>query len=238
AHEKGFKALVTSLGAAALAMTRDYKPDAITLDICLPDIDGWRVLERLKSDASTRHIPVYVISTEEALERGSRLGARGVLAKPIQNRETLEQTLDQIKQFVGRSMKALLVVTPDPAKGARIGEIIGNGDIHTTTVTSGQEALTLLQKQRTDCLVLDSQLPDMTPVALAAEMQREPGLAECAVIVYGEHDARGEDEYRLNPLAENRNVRYAHSPERLLDQVLACVHYPVSKLPEPKRALL
>ena len=73
AREKGFKGLVTSLGAAALAMTRDYKPDAITLDICLPDIDGWRVLDRLKNDMTTRHIPVCVISTEEARERGRQL---------------------------------------------------------------------------------------------------------------------------------------------------------------------
>src|SRR5262249_43482971 len=153
------------------------------------------------------------------LERGSRLGAKGVLAKPIQNRETLEQMLEQIKQFVGRSMKDLLVVTPDSAKGDRIGEIIGNGDIHTTTVASGQEALALLQKERMDCLVLDSQLPDMTPVTFASEMQREPGLGECAVIVYGEHDCRADDDYRLEMLAQNRNVRYAHSPERLLDQV-------------------
>ena len=77
AREKGFKGLVTSLGAAALAMTREYKPDAITLDICLPDIDGWRVLDRLKNDITTRHIPVCVISTEEAHDRALELrGAR------------------------------------------------------------------------------------------------------------------------------------------------------------------
>src|SRR5207245_3393081 len=127
AREKGFKGLVTSLGAAALAMARVYTPDALTLDICLPDIDGWRILERLKNDMNTRHIPVYVISTEDAAEHGARLGAKGVLAKPIQNRETLEQTLDKIKQFVGRSVKDLLVVTQDAERGARIREVIGNG---------------------------------------------------------------------------------------------------------------
>src|SRR5207237_10736608 len=108
-----------------LAMTREFKPDAITQDICLPDIDGWRVLERLKSDTSTRHIPVYVISTEEAAERGVRLGAKGILAKPIQNRQMLEQTLDQIKLFVSRSVKDLLVVTPDPPKGESIPDMVG-----------------------------------------------------------------------------------------------------------------
>ena len=94
AREKGFKGLVTSLGAAALALAREYKPDAITLDIYLPDIDGWRVLERLKNDVDTRHIPVCVISTEEARERGLKLGAMAFVAKPIQTKETLERTLD------------------------------------------------------------------------------------------------------------------------------------------------
>ena len=97
AREKGFKGLVTSLGAAALAMTRDYKPDAVTLDICLPDIDGWRVLERLKNDVNTRHIPVCVISTEEARERGLKLGAMAVVSKPIQTKEVLERTLDAVR---------------------------------------------------------------------------------------------------------------------------------------------
>jgi CheY-like chemotaxis protein len=271
AHEKGFKALVTSLGAAALAMTPEYKPDAITLDICLPDIDGWRVLERLKSDTATRHIPIYVISTEDAAERGARLGAKGVLAKPIQNREMLEQTLEQIKQFVGRSVKDLLVATPDPLKAGHIGEIIGNGDIHTTTVTSGQEALALLHERRVDCLVVDPKLPDMNDLiacltasqggarddALPAgsrlnEGERSPedtlpvgprpndppGQGDCAVIVYADRDSLGDEEYRLNTLAPSLNVKYAHSPERLLDQAVSALHYPVAKLPQPKRALL
>jgi HAMP domain-containing protein/signal transduction histidine kinase/DNA-binding response OmpR family regulator len=238
AHEKGFKALATSFGAAALAMTREYKPDAITLDICLPDIDGWRVLERLKSDTSTRHIPVYVISTEEAAERGARLGAKGILAKPIQNRHTLDQTLDQIKLFVSRSVKDLLVVTPDPLKGERIREVIGNGDIQTTMVTSGHDALAVLQERQVDCLVVDPQLPDMTAASFAEEMQRELALGDCPVIIYADPNGPSEDTYRLNTLAPNLNFKYVHSPERLLDETVSSLHYAVAKLPEPKRALL
>src|SRR5262249_17467430 len=75
ARDKSFKGVVTSQGAAALAMTREYQPQAITLDICLPDMDGWRVLERLKNDLHTRHIPVCVVSTEEGRDRALELGA-------------------------------------------------------------------------------------------------------------------------------------------------------------------
>src|SRR5262249_37425050 len=160
--------------------------------------------------------------------------AKGVLAKPIQDRETLERTLDQIKQFVGRSAKDLLVVTADPEKGGRIGEIIGNGDIQTTTVTSGQEALALLHKRRSDCLVLAPKLPDMSAVitgltatqrgtrdgALSVESQLNdpPELGNCPVIVYADQDSSGEEEYALNALTQSLNLKVVHSPERLLDQ--------------------
>src|SRR5207244_12527731 len=90
AREKGFKGLVTSLGAAALALTREYKPDAITLDIYLPDIEGWRVLDRLKSDITTRHIPICVVSTDEARERSLNSGALAFVAKPIKTKDLID----------------------------------------------------------------------------------------------------------------------------------------------------
>src|SRR5262249_42459037 len=110
AREKGFKGLVTSLGAAALVMTTDFSPDAIILDICLPDIDGWRVMHRLKNDITMRHIPVCVISTEDVHDRALGFGAVSVLTKPFQNRETLEKLLDTIRDFIGRPFKDLLIV--------------------------------------------------------------------------------------------------------------------------------
>src|SRR5207249_1352800 len=114
AREKGFKGLATSLGAAALAMAREYKPDALTLDIFLPDIEGWRVLERLKNDILTRHIPVCVISTEEARERALNAGALTFVAKPIKTRETIDELLRHLKEFIERPAKTLLLAQPDP----------------------------------------------------------------------------------------------------------------------------
>ena len=93
AHDHGYKVLTTAFGAAALALARERQPDAITLDISLPDFDGWRVLDRLKHDLDTRHIPVFVITTDEERERSFSLGAAGVLNKPVQTREQLERRL-------------------------------------------------------------------------------------------------------------------------------------------------
>jgi CheY-like chemotaxis protein len=135
-------------------------------------------------------------------------------------------------------VKDLVVVTPDPLKGERICEVIGNGDIQTTTVSSGHDALALLHERQVDCLVIDPELPDMTPASFAEEMQREPGLGACPVIIYADQKAPSEDKYRPHALAANLNLKYVYSPERLLDETVSSLHYAVAKLPEEKRALL
>jgi signal transduction histidine kinase/CheY-like chemotaxis protein/HAMP domain-containing protein len=238
AHDKGFKGLVTSLGAAALAMTREYKPDALTLDICLPDIDGWRVLERLKNDIVTRHIPVCVVSTEEARARALHLGALSFVAKPIQTRETLERLLDGLKEFLGRSVKSLLVVETDPAQRERVLELMDREDIQCTTVASGRDALQMLRERRIDCMVLDPRLPDMTAAALAEEMQRDQAPDHLSVIVYASPDLSEEDTAGLKKLSDTFALRQVHSPERLLDQTAFFLHSPVAKLPVAKREML
>jgi len=137
-RDRGFKGLVTSLGAAALAMAREYSPDAITLDIFLPDIEGWRVLNRLKNDVHTRHVPVCVISTDEARTRALLAGAVAFVAKPIQSRDTVDALLEGLMEFIGgpndegaarerieaagaerasgRSSRRVLIVEPDEAR--------------------------------------------------------------------------------------------------------------------------
>src|SRR5207244_4414489 len=140
AREQGFKGLVTSLGAAALAMTREYKPQAITLDIFLPDIDGWRVLDRLKNDLGTRHIPITVISTDESRERALASGALAFVTKPIQSRDTLDTLLEHVKRFIGRPASSLLVVDADEARRAEMVELLGSEDAQLTAVTSAGAA--------------------------------------------------------------------------------------------------
>src|SRR5207249_9428946 len=109
-RQRGLKGIVTSLGAAAVPLARDHLPDAITLDIFLPDIDGWRVLDRLKNDLITRHIPVCVISTDDSRERALASGALTFVTKPIQNKDTLDGLLDSLTDYLGRMPKSLLVV--------------------------------------------------------------------------------------------------------------------------------
>jgi HAMP domain-containing protein/signal transduction histidine kinase/DNA-binding response OmpR family regulator len=237
ARERGFKGLVTSLGAAALAMTREYKPDAITLDILLPDIDGWRVLERLKNDMNTRHIPVCVISTEEVREQALRMGAMNVVTKPIKTKETLVQALETIHNFVSRTTKDLLVVGRDGAKRQLVLELIGNGEIRPTTVDSAKDALTVLRQRQLDCLVLDPDYLDMATEEFADEIAQAV-RDDFPLILYSEKDLSHEENGGLKRLAQAVNLKQVCSPERLLDQTALLLHCPVAKLPEPKRLML
>ena len=244
AREKGFKGLVTSLGTAALAMARDFKPDAVTLDIHLPDIDGWRVLERLKNETATRHIPVCIISTEEARERGLKLGAMTVVSKPVQTKETLERTLDNMTRVVSRPVKDLLVVGSDEER-RRVTDVLGEGVVHIVAASTGAEALEELRRRRVDAVVFHADLPDMSAAALTGQVAGQPDLADLPLILYGpvvasgDHATTGEnDEFALKSLAGVLNLWQVGSPERLLDQTALLLHFNLANLSEDKRKTL
>jgi CheY-like chemotaxis protein len=238
AREKGFKGLVTSLGAAALALAREYKPDALTLDILLPDIQGWRVLERLKNDISPRHIPVCVVSTEEARERALSSGALTFVCKPIKTRDTIDALLEALRDFLSRSMKSLLVVEPNLLRRDKIMRTVGADDLQITTVPDGAAALQMLRERRIDCMVLSPQLPDMTPSDLAEELEREPVVGHLPVIVYGEEVVESDEDPGWKRLAQCCSVRRVHSPERLLDHTTFFLHRDIARLPEDRREKL
>ncbi len=236
AREKGFKGLVTSLGATALAMTGEYKPDAITLDICLPDIDGWRVIDRLKNDMSTRHIPVCIMSTETVHDRGARYGAFAVLDKPIKTRETLDQLLDTIREFISQPVKDLVLIGSGPASPGQLVEYIGGEQFRVTQAASGQDALEILAERSVDCMVLQEPPPDMPMDRLLASLKRQRQFTTLPVILYS-NQPRIDSELRKWD-NESVSFREVSSPERLLDQTAFFLHSPVEKLAEPKRRIL
>jgi HAMP domain-containing protein/signal transduction histidine kinase/DNA-binding response OmpR family regulator len=238
AREKGFKGLVTSLGAAALELTREYKPDAITLDIFLPDIEGWRVLDRLKNDVNTRHIPVCVISTDEARDRALGSGALAFVAKPIQNRDILDRLLDQLGSLLGRAMKSLLVVEADPAHCNRIRESVDAEDIQVTSVANGPAAVQMLHERWIDCVIVGSQAPKLADELLAQGFSEDTAFGRLPVIAYIDEDQNLDHDGTWKRLTEACTVRRVHSPERLLDLTTFFLHRSIANLPETKRQLL
>ncbi len=236
-REIGFKGIVTTRGVVALNLTDQFKPSAITLDLVLPDIDGWRVLNRLKNDAATRHIPVIVISTDDARERALHSGALSFVGKPIQNKDVLAALLTDVKRFVGPVEKSLLVVAASPARRNELVRQLAADDIRVLTAEGRATASDLVRNNRVDCMVLDADALAGEGDDESPEAGEETSLDHVPIIVYG-----GVTEpRRLNgwrSLARSAVVRDIRSPERLLDQASLLLHRDLAKMPEAQRAVL
>jgi CheY-like chemotaxis protein/signal transduction histidine kinase/HAMP domain-containing protein len=237
AHDSGFKGLIAMDGVNGLALARKYLPHAITLDIGLPDSDGWKILDILKHDPQTRHIPVHVISVDEHAQRSLEGGAIAHLIKPDRP-EPLVEAFDRLRVFLDRGAKNLLVVEDNDVQRAAIVELIGDGDVHTTAVRSGAEALAALAETRFDCVVLDLGLPDMNGLQLIEKIKAAAGGATLPIIVYTAKELNRKEEAQLRKLSETIIIKDAKSPERLLDETALFLHRIESRLPEPKRQML
>jgi CheY-like chemotaxis protein len=236
ARSRGVKGLVATTGKIALALAHKYSPAAITLDIRLPDQDGWTVLDRLKHDSTTKHIPVHIITVEEHRRRALRQGAFAHVQKPVSNEE-LTITFDTIAAFAGRSARRLLVVEDDDIQRMSVVELIGNGDVNTTAVATGEEALSKLNDEQFDCMVLDLKLPDMTGFELIEKLQTS-GQANLPIIVYTGKELTRKEELHLKRVATSIIIKEADSPERLLAETALFLHRVEANLPEPKRRMI
>ncbi|MEH2196189.1 MAG: response regulator [Nostoc sp.] len=237
ARQQGFKTIVALHSKQGLALAQQFKPDAIMLDIHMPEMDGWTVLDRLKHKPDTRHIPVHILSVDERQQRGLQLGAITYLQKPV-SPEALTQVLTDIKGFIERQVRNLLIVEDDRVQAQSIIELIGNGDVHSTAVGTGAEALSILRSQHFDCMVLDLGLPDMSGFALIEQIKQEPRLLKLPIIVYTGKELSRQEETQLRGLAETIIIKNVRSPERLLDETALFLHRVQANLPPPKRQML
>jgi CheY-like chemotaxis protein len=238
AREKGFKALVALDGESGLELATDYSPDAITLDIDLPGIDGWTVLDRLKHRSSTRHIPVHIVSGIEKRQRGLRQGAVSYLEKPV-SKEALDSAFDAITEFIDQPVKKLLVVEDDEAQRMSIVELVGGGeDVNVTAVATAEEALEQIAERRFDCMVLDLGLAGMNGFSLLERVKNDPAIQELPIIIYTGKELSAAEDTQLRRYADTIIVKDVKSPERLLDETALFLHRVEAKLPEQKRRML
>jgi HAMP domain-containing protein/CheY-like chemotaxis protein/signal transduction histidine kinase len=238
ARERGFKGIVALRGDSGLALAHEYKPDAIILDMKLPVLDGWAVLDRLKQHPETRHIPVHIVSAGDGRQNALRAGAVAFVEKPV-SKEGLEETFGEIRSFIDRGVKRLLVVEDDDDQRKSLIELIGSGeDVEVTAVGSSEEALEALQLQRYDCMVVDLKLPDLGGFELLERLKGDERCASTPVIVYTGKELTREEATKLHKLADTIVVKDASSPERLLDETALFLHRVERKLPQEKRRLL
>jgi signal transduction histidine kinase/CheY-like chemotaxis protein/HAMP domain-containing protein len=237
AHEHGMKVVVAASGAKGLQLACDMHPQAITLDIRLPDMAGWTIIDRLKHDPVTRHIPIHVVSIDENRRRGLSLGALSYMEKGIEL-EGLSQVFEKIKRSIESHDRTLLIVEGDQRQRERLKELIESSDVQTTFTSTGEEALTALRNARFDCTVVDLHLPDMSGLEFVNRLQRQREGREMPVIVYtGEH-AAPEIDAELNRLARNGLVRGVRSAELLVEETALFLHRVESEIPEEQRRMI
>jgi len=237
AREKNFKGVVTMQGDSALSLARDYLPSAILLDLDLPDIDGFTVLDRLKRDPSTRHIPVHVMSSLRERERALRLGAISYLNKPV-NKEALQEEFARIQKFLLGGKRSLLVVDDEPAQRDAIVALIGDADLHIVAVDTGKAALEALREQRFDCMVLDLTLPDISGFDLLDIIGKDESLRDLPIVINTAKDLNRKEVAKLKRYAKTIVIKDARSPERLLDETALFLHRSQASLPEAQRRML
>ncbi|EDY20755.1 GAF sensor hybrid histidine kinase [Chthoniobacter flavus Ellin428] len=237
ARDKGFKGLVAMRGQHALTLARQFLPTAITLDIFLPDMLGWTVLNNLKLDPNTRHIPVQIISLDEERQHGLSHGAFSYMVKPATT-EDLDVAFERIKTFAAPRKKRLLVVEDNDLERQSIVELLGHDDIEITTVGTGSEALQELLDKPFDCGVLDLRLPDMSGFELLDRIQAESNLRDVPIVVFTGKELSREEESHLKTVAKSIVLKDVRSPERLLDETALFLHRIIGDLPEAKRNML
>ncbi|HEY8671703.1 MAG TPA: response regulator, partial [Terriglobales bacterium] len=236
-RDKGFKVLVAMKGAEGLALAREFHPTAVSLDVFLPDMLGWTVLNHLKQDPATRHIPVQMLTLDEDRHHGLARGAFAFVTKPT-SPEGLDAALDRIKEYSSPRRKRLLVVEDNPAEQLSIRELLGHDDIDVTVASTGAEALTMVTEQQFDCVVLDLRLPDMTGFEVLDRLSGIPTLSDLPVVVFTGKELSPEEDARLHTLARSVVVKGVESPERLLDETALFLHRVVTDLPPEKQKLL
>ncbi|MDF3031918.1 MAG: sensor histidine kinase [Moraxellaceae bacterium] len=237
ARKAGFKGVVIAEGKAALEWIAHSPPTAITLDLYLPDLDGWVVLEHLKRNPDTRHIPVEIISIEENTSRALKYGAFASLVKPVTTAD-LQKALAEVKKFSEQAVRELLIADHDAAHRQAIVALIGDDDVHIKQVGSARQALAALGKKRYDCVVLALNLPDMSGADLIGAMQEAELTRDIPILIYGANELPHQDQERINALSSRGIVKDVHSPERLFDETALFLHRVIARMPADRRQMV
>ena len=237
-REQGFRTVATTFGASGLTLARERQPDAITLDIRLPDVDGWRVLGRLKTDVDLRHIPVYVISTDEDRRRALAMGAMAVLSKPVNNREALEKAFSQIKAVLARTRQRVVVVTEHDAASAEISDALRDQNLDIDIIPPTTEAMAEIPAGSLDCVVVRAPIRAMPLALCLATLAERLGSPDLPMIIYAPQPLNAEVEGQLTKAAQTLTIKRVMSAERLTDEVALYLHWPFAQLSPAKQQIL
>ncbi len=237
ARELQFAALIAQTGDEGLEMARTYRPSGILLDVGLPDRSGLSVLDTLKHDAATRHIPVHVMSGSDHAQAALEMGATGYEIKPVAH-EQLARALQRIESKITQSLRRVLVVEDDHTHRDSTCRLLAGPGVEIVGVGAAKEALEQLTERTFDCMVLDLSLPDRTGFELLEEMASKEQFAFPPVIVYTGRSLSRDEEQQLRKFSQSIIIKGARSPERLLDAVTLFLHQVEADLPPERQRML
>jgi len=237
AHELGYRCLVAHEARAGVELAREHAPDAVLLDIMLPDDTGLSVLQQLKEDPRTRHIPVHAVSTEDRAEPALQMGAIGYARKPA-SREELQGVFRRLEAKLSQKLKRVLLVEDDPRQQQSVTALIGDGDVEIVAVAEGAAALEALSRSVFDCMIIDLKLPDMSGQELLHRMAAGESRSFPPVIVYTGRNLTRDEEAELLRYSRSIIIKGARSPERLLDEVTLFLHKVENQLSSERQKML
>ncbi len=237
AHELGFDCLHAATADEGMDLALQYRLAAVLLDIKLPDHSGLTVLDRLKHNPSTRHVPVQVISAEDNTRAARAMGAAGTLIKPV-DRDALVSTLSALKERFANERRTVLVVEDNELQRESVRQLLASDTISVVGVDNVAAALDELRGTTFDCMVLDLTLPDASGYELLERMAADDAYAFPPVIVYTGRSISADEEQQLRKYSRSIIIKGAKSPERLLDEVSQFLHQVEEKLPPDRQRML
>lgn len=237
AHELNFDCLTAHTAEEGIIVAKQYLPNAIILDVALPDNSGLSVLDRLKRNPHTRHIPIHVVSANDYAQTAMSLGAVGYMLKPIK-REQLSDALLQMENRFAQSIRRILLVEDDDVQRDSINHLLKTKDVEIIGVGTAAECLEKLKNENFDCMVLDLSLPDASGHTLLETLSNSDRYSFPPVIVYTGRDLSSQEEQTLQRYSKSIIIKGAKSPERLLDEVTLFLHQVVTELPAEQQNML
>ncbi|HZW20822.1 response regulator [Noviherbaspirillum sp.] len=236
-REMHFDCLHAPTANAAIQLAQEYRPDAVLLDVHLPDYSGLSVLERLKRESSTRHIPVHMISVDDYRKTALELGAIGYTLKPVA-RDEVARSIKRIEERLSRRASRILIVEDNASLRDSMAAMLGAQGTDIVSVGTAEEALEQLAAVTFDCMVMDLNLPDKSGFDVLDQMAREQKYGFPPVIIYTGRVLSRDEEQRLRRYSQSIIIKGARSPERLLDEVSLFLHRVEASLPEDQQEML
>ena len=223
AHQKGYKALMAVRGDEGIALAQQYRPLGILLDIQLPVKDGWEVMEELKSNPATRHIPVHIMSSQEAKKESLKKGAVDFISKPMAF-EQMQEVFQKIEHVLSKNHKKVLILEENPHHAKALAYFLETFNVNAQISASVTESVQALQSEQVDCVILDMGIPDKQAYEALETVKQNPGMENLPVIIFTGKNLSKTEESRIRQYADSIVIKTAHSFQRILDEVSLFLH--------------